>query len=57
MVMDVAYILAIQEKQGSEQTVVAQDADHKEELKEPVYSRPLSPDLFDAMFNYTPKEQ
>ena len=56
MVMDVAYILAIQEKQGGEQTVIAEDTEHKE-VKEPVYSRPLSPNLFDAMFNYTPEEQ
>ena len=57
MVMDVAYILALQEKQGTEQTVVAIDSDHKEEIKEPAYSRPLSPDLFDAMFTYQIEEQ
>jgi len=56
MVMDVAYIRAIQEK-DEQQIIVAEDPDHKE-IKEPVYKRPLSPDLFDAMFvNVMPKEQ
>jgi hypothetical protein len=50
MVMDRAYISAIQDKEDSrEQVVVVGDADHKE-VKEPVYTRPMSPSLFDAMF-------